>query len=84
MPSLNTAFGASVGFRTRMSHTKRFTPALGSSGLSLSFSSSSRLACCSSSSALEGFSFENVRITVSPSRNSRVTFSPSLGLSRSQ
>ena len=83
-PSLKTAFGASVGFRILMSQTNRLTPAFGSSGLSFSFCSSSRLACSVRSSAFGGFSLERVRITVSPSRNSSVTLSFSEGFSRSQ
>ena len=58
VPSLNTAFGASVGFMTRMSHTKRFTPAFGSSGLSRSFCSSARSASWRRSSAFGGFTLE--------------------------
>ena len=76
------AFGTSVGFTIRMSHTSRFNPSLGSIGLSARSSSPRRRSfllfrrcpcpCPSSRSC-------RCRRTLSPSRNSIVSFSFSFG-----
>ena len=83
-PSVNTDFGASVGLKIRMSHTKRLTPALGSSGLSRSRSRSACSACSLSVAGFSGFSLVKARSSESPEKMSMRTTSFSFGFSLSQ